>query len=76
MQHILFISAFSSDTPNSPLGRGLLTGQIKSSLDIKEGDYRRRFTRFKDEVSLSFNLLSQVDIPNYVDRRISVITSS
>ncbi|KAI1641362.1 NADP-dependent oxidoreductase domain-containing protein [Biscogniauxia mediterranea] len=33
----------------SPLGRGFLTGQIKSIDDIPEGDIRRRFDRFQPE---------------------------
>ncbi|KAH8647184.1 NADP-dependent oxidoreductase domain-containing protein [Xylariales sp. PMI_506] len=33
----------------SPLGRGFLTGQIKSLDDIPEGDIRRRFDRFQPE---------------------------
>ncbi|KAI9460517.1 NADP-dependent oxidoreductase domain-containing protein, partial [Lactarius psammicola] len=33
----------------SPLGLGLLTGHIKSRLDLDEGDYRRSFSRFQDE---------------------------
>ncbi|KAI0003488.1 NADP-dependent oxidoreductase domain-containing protein [Xylariaceae sp. FL0662B] len=33
----------------SPLGRGFLTGQIKSLQDIPEGDIRRRFDRFQPE---------------------------
>ncbi|EWC48457.1 hypothetical protein DRE_02226 [Drechslerella stenobrocha 248] len=33
----------------SPLGRGFLTGQLKSPDDIPEGDMRRRFDRFKPE---------------------------
>ncbi|KAK4205277.1 putative pyridoxal reductase [Triangularia verruculosa] len=34
----------------SPLGRGMLTGQIKSWDDIPEGDYRRTLPRFQPEV--------------------------
>ncbi|KAK7693340.1 hypothetical protein QCA50_002908 [Cerrena zonata] len=33
----------------SPLGRGYLTGSLKSSEDVPEGDFRRGFTRFKEE---------------------------
>ncbi|KAI1506776.1 putative pyridoxal reductase [Biscogniauxia marginata] len=33
----------------SPLGRGFLTGQIKTVDDIPEGDIRRRFDRFQPE---------------------------
>jgi hypothetical protein len=36
---------------NSPLGRGLLTGQFKSRTDFEEGDFRRAFSRFQDDVS-------------------------
>ena len=32
----------------SPLGRGLLTGQVRSPADIPEGDGRRRHPRFAD----------------------------
>ena len=34
----------------SPLGRGFLTGQIKSPNDIPQGDLRRHFPRFQPEV--------------------------
>lgn len=33
----------------SPLGRGILTGQIKSASDIPEGDMRRHMPRFSPE---------------------------
>ncbi|KAL4250393.1 NADP-dependent oxidoreductase domain superfamily protein [Abortiporus biennis] len=33
----------------SPLGRGFLTGAIRTLDDIPEGDHRRHFTRFKPE---------------------------
>ncbi|KAJ4475706.1 aldo/keto reductase [Lentinula aciculospora] len=33
----------------SPLGRGYLTGQIKSTSDLPEGDVRLRLTRVKEE---------------------------
>ncbi|KAH9961500.1 aldo/keto reductase [Russula dissimulans] len=33
----------------SPLGRGLLTGHIKSSQDFPEGDFRREYSRFQDD---------------------------
>lgn len=39
----------------SPLGRGLLTGQLKSNADIPEGDFRKSLKRFSDE-SLKKNL--------------------
>ncbi|KIP02541.1 hypothetical protein PHLGIDRAFT_291020 [Phlebiopsis gigantea 11061_1 CR5-6] len=40
----------------SPLGRGFLTGQIKSFDDIPEGDLRRRLTRFCDPECFKANL--------------------
>jgi pyridoxine 4-dehydrogenase len=33
----------------SPLGRGLLTGQIKGRQDFEEGDFRRVLDRFQDD---------------------------
>ncbi|KAJ7159013.1 aldo/keto reductase [Mycena crocata] len=33
----------------SPLGRGLLTGKLRSSADIGEGDFRAHLTRFKED---------------------------
>ena len=33
----------------SPLGRGMLTGQIKSRADLGENDYRRHWPRFSEE---------------------------
>jgi len=33
----------------SPIGRGMLTGQIKSPSDIPEGDFRRHIPRFSEE---------------------------
>ncbi|KAH7915005.1 NADP-dependent oxidoreductase domain-containing protein [Hygrophoropsis aurantiaca] len=33
----------------SPLGRGFLTGQIKSHDDLPEGDFRRNLPRFQEE---------------------------
>ncbi|PAX07661.1 aldo/keto reductase [Sphingomonas lenta] len=35
--------------PYSPLGRGFLTGQIKSRDDLPEGDYRRQDPRYSEE---------------------------
>jgi aryl-alcohol dehydrogenase-like predicted oxidoreductase len=35
--------------PYSPLGRGFLTGQIKSIDDLEEGDFRRHSPRFSPE---------------------------
>lgn len=34
----------------SPLGRGFLTGKITKNDDLEEGDIRKRYTRFSDEV--------------------------
>ncbi|KAH9951065.1 NADP-dependent oxidoreductase domain-containing protein [Amylocystis lapponica] len=33
----------------SPLGRGILTGLVKSAADFPEGDYRRMFPKYSDE---------------------------
>ncbi|CAF3771699.1 unnamed protein product [Rotaria sordida] len=33
----------------SPLGRGILTGQIKSPNDLEQNDFRRRMPRFSEE---------------------------
>jgi aryl-alcohol dehydrogenase-like predicted oxidoreductase len=35
--------------PNSPLGRGFLTGQIKKFEDLPEDDYRRHYERFQGD---------------------------
>ena len=35
--------------PYSPLGRGFLTGQFKSPIDIPEGDFRRNNPRFQGD---------------------------
>ncbi|WP_419889179.1 aldo/keto reductase [Paenibacillus xylanexedens] len=35
--------------PYSPLGRGFLTGQIRSIADLPEDDYRRHYPRFQGE---------------------------
>ena len=67
----------SSDSPNSPLGRGLLTGQIKSRLDFEEGDFRRGFGRFQDVVSFLFLRAPGHSLTlTHHERRISIITSS
>jgi aryl-alcohol dehydrogenase-like predicted oxidoreductase len=42
--------------PFSPLGRGLLTGSIRSGSDLEEGDYRKKLPRFSDE-NLAANLI-------------------
>lgn len=41
----------------SPLGRGALTGSIKTIDDLPEADMRRNFTRFKHEEILKHNLV-------------------
>jgi aryl-alcohol dehydrogenase-like predicted oxidoreductase len=41
--------------PYSPLGRGFLTGRIKSTEDLEEGDWRRNSPRFQEE-NLKHNL--------------------
>ena len=41
--------------PYSPLGRGFLTGRIKSLQDLEEGDYRRHSPRFQAD-NLEHNL--------------------
>ncbi|KIK56496.1 hypothetical protein GYMLUDRAFT_47031 [Collybiopsis luxurians FD-317 M1] len=33
----------------SPLGRGILTGQVKSSADFSEGDFRKIFPKYNEE---------------------------
>ena len=41
--------------PYSPLGRGFLTGRIKSTEDLEEGDWRRNSPRFQED-NLKHNL--------------------
>ena len=41
--------------PFSPLGRGFLSGELRSMAGLPEGDFRRRLPRFQDE-NLSQNL--------------------
>jgi aryl-alcohol dehydrogenase-like predicted oxidoreductase len=46
----------------SPLGRGFLSGQIKSIDDLDEGDYRRYSPRFQgDNFDKNLGLVSQVE---------------
>ncbi|KAI0337069.1 aldo/keto reductase [Trametopsis cervina] len=40
----------------APLGRGFLTGQIKSPADIPEGDMRRQYVRFNNEEYFAHNM--------------------
>ncbi|KAI9749504.1 MAG: hypothetical protein M4579_006849 [Chaenotheca gracillima] len=48
-------------TAYSPLGRGFLTGEIKSFSDIPEGDMRTHFDRFQPEnFDINLKLVSQV----------------
>ena len=47
--------------PFSPLGRGFLTGEIKSYDDIPEGDYRRNDPRYMGE-----NFAKNMDLVNVV----------
>ena len=47
--------------PYSPLGRGFLTGQIKSFEDLAEDDYRRTAPRFQGE-----NFQRNLDLVNQV----------
>ncbi len=47
----------------SPLSRGILTGEIKSSADIPDGDYRKHFDRFTDE-----NLKKNAAIVEFVEK--------
>ncbi|KAF6810714.1 pyridoxal reductase [Colletotrichum sojae] len=45
----------------SPIGRGLLTGEIKSIDDIPEGDFRRMMPRFQpDTFDINMKLVKQV----------------
>lgn len=45
----------------SPLGRGFLTGQVKSRDDLPEGDLRRHFPRFSEEnFDKNFKLVEEV----------------
>ncbi len=46
----------------SPLGRGFLTGQIKSIDDIPEGDFRRHLPRFQPDVfEKNLELVTQLE---------------
>ncbi|MGZ5818675.1 MAG: aldo/keto reductase [Burkholderiaceae bacterium] len=48
--------------PYSPLGRGFLTGQIKSMDDLEEDDYRRNSPRFQGEnFQKNLNLLLEIE---------------
>ena len=48
--------------PYSPLGRGFLTGQIKSIDDLEEGDYRRTTPRFQgDNFQKNLDLVREIE---------------
>ena len=44
----------------SPLGRGFLTGAIKSVDDIPEGDYRRNLPRFTEYIEENLKLVDVI----------------
>jgi aryl-alcohol dehydrogenase-like predicted oxidoreductase len=50
--------------PYSPLGRGFLTGKIKSRDTLSEGDYRaERYTRFQgDNLQQNLELVEQLTL--------------
>src|SRR3712207_7111980 len=50
--------------PYSPLGRGFLTGQIKSVDDLAEDDFRRNSPRFQGE-----NFQKNLDLVREIDRK-------
>ncbi|KAF8494654.1 aldo/keto reductase [Russula emetica] len=52
----------------SPLGRGLLTGQIKSRHDFEEGDFRRGHGRFQDD-NIGHNLQLVEGLTNIANRK-------
>ena len=48
--------------PYSPLGRGFLTGRIKSLRDLEEGDYRRHSPRFQgDALQHNMNIIRRLE---------------
>ncbi|MEJ2658575.1 MAG: aldo/keto reductase [Desulfobacterales bacterium] len=48
--------------PYSPLGRGFLTGRIKSIEDLEEGDYRRNSPRFqKDNLEHNLGIIRRLE---------------
>lgn len=59
--------------PYSPLGRGFLTGQIKSPDDLEEGDWRRSNPRFQGE-NFAANL-KIVDLVNEIAQAHGVTNS-
>jgi pyridoxine 4-dehydrogenase len=65
-------------TRNSPLGHGLLTGQIKNRLDLEDGDHRRDLSRFQENVGSlsrsSFTLLRQLGLQN-IDHNLQLVNT-
>lgn len=61
----------------SPVGRGFLTGQFKSTKDIPEGDLRHMFPRFRPEVSAQLfyepHLLSHTSSMTISDKQNHVV---
>ncbi|KAF7289289.1 Aldo-ket-red domain-containing protein [Mycena indigotica] len=53
----------------SPLGRGMLTGALKSLSELPEGDMRHRFTRFKDEETLKHNLMIVDELKSFAETK-------
>jgi pyridoxine 4-dehydrogenase len=51
-----------------PLGRGFLTGQVKSINDISEGDIRRMLPRFQPEV-FEENLKLVTELKKLADKK-------
>jgi len=52
----------------SPLGRGLLTGQVKNRQDFEEGDFRRGLSRFQDD-NIGHNLQLVEGLTNIANRK-------
>jgi pyridoxine 4-dehydrogenase len=52
----------------APLGRGFLTGKIKSIADIPEGDFRRMLPRFSPE-NFDANLKLVLEIENLAEKK-------
>jgi aryl-alcohol dehydrogenase-like predicted oxidoreductase len=49
--------------PYSPLGKGFLTGQIRSSSDLGADDWRHNSPRFQDEnIKKNLNLVAEVEV--------------
>ncbi|KAI9851821.1 MAG: Pyridoxine 4-dehydrogenase [Thelocarpon superellum] len=52
----------------SPLSRGLLTGQVTSTADIPEGDFRRHLPRFQNE-TLEKNLILVREVQSVAQKK-------